>query len=165
MKRAMMALAGAAVLCSAGVAAAQPPQPGPPPERGMRMQRDPARMMERRAQHLRDVLQLRQDQEGALRAFLEAQRPPGRGARREARPDGQALTTPQRLDRARQRMAEAQKRFDTRATAIRRFYDQLSPAQQKAFDALPMGGRGGRMAMRRGPGGHGGPIGPAPRRY
>lgn len=158
MKRTTLALAGALILCGAGAGMAQPAPPGPPPagERGMRMQRDPAQMTERRAQHLRDVLQLRADQEGALKAFLDAQRPP-EGDRRGRRPgaDGQALTTPQKLDRAKARMTEAQARFDTRAAAIRRFYGQLSPAQQKAFDALPMGGR---MAMRRGgPGGHMGP--------
>ncbi len=167
MRRTTLALAGALILC-AGASAAQPPPSGPPPagERGMRMPRDPAQMAERRAQHLRDVLQLRPDQDAALTAFLDTQRRPDgrRMGGQGARPDGQALTTPQKLDQARARMAEAQARFEARATAIRRFYAQLSPSQQKAFDALPMGGR--RMAMRRGgPGGRMGPGGGGPRNY
>jgi hypothetical protein len=56
------------------------------------------------------------------------------------------LSTPQRLDRMQARSAERQARLAQRAEAIKRFYAQLTPAQQRAFDALPMGrgGMGGR---------------------
>ena len=113
------------------------------------------------------VLQLRQDQEPALQAFLTAMAPPeGMGAHMGMRrgpggPDGQPeqLTTPQRLDRQAAMMAQHQQAFQRRADAIRRFYAQLTPTQQRAFDALQGPGRGG-MGMgrhRRGMMGGGGP--------
>ena len=62
-------------------------------------------------------------------------------------------------------------RFDAHAAAVRRFYAQLSPAQQKAFDALGARAGGGpgmhmRMHERMRPGGamHGGPERPPPER-
>ncbi|MDP3852187.1 Spy/CpxP family protein refolding chaperone [Phenylobacterium sp.] len=107
---------------------------------------DPAERAARRAEHLRAALQLRPDQEAALKAFLGAHQPPAgeRGKFRERRGEMAQMTTPQRLDAQKARMAEHQARFEQHAAATKRFYAQLSPAQQKAFDALgPRGGRGG----------------------
>lgn len=156
----------AAVLAlTAGASVAQPaPPPGAPGARaeGHHWQRpDPAQMAERHAQHLRDALQLRPDQEPALRALVAASQPPA-DEREHGRKDGGweadgAISTPQRLDRMEARMAEHAARFRTRAEAIKRFYAQLSPAQQKAFDAMPMMGMHGRHGMHEhGMGGHGG---------
>ncbi len=154
-------IAGAALSMTAGAAAyAQPGgQQGAPPAAtadkakpgpGMgwkRQHRDPAA----RAQHLRDVLQLRSDQEPALQAYLSSMKPP-EGARermRGERGERADLTTPQRLDRQAARMAERQAAFARRADATKRFYAALSPTQQKAFDAMhkdtrgKMGRRGG----------------------
>lgn len=138
------------VLCGALLAAgmataslAQPaPAPGAPPAQGGRMMRhDP----EARIERLRAALQLRPDQEPALRAFVDAVRPPEgmRQKMQDRRQEMAGLTTPERLDRMRAHMAERQAAFDRRAAATKRFYAQLSPTQQKAFDALrPMhGGR------------------------
>lgn len=132
--------------------------PGGPGMGGMHGQMDP----EKHAQHLRDVLQLRPDQEGALKAFLSAMKPPERPAPaagaampRPAMP----ATTPERLARMEKKMAEHQAMFRKHSDAIRAFYGQLSPSQQKAFDAMHMGmGMGGmhqrgmRMMHRGGPG-------------
>jgi protein CpxP len=161
MKTEILGLAAAVSLAAASVGFAQQP-PGPPPgPRGEHMRPDPAQMAERHAQRLRDTLQLRPDQEPALRAFVEAARPPMgdhmrmRGDRGEA----QTLTTPERLDRMRERLNVRVAAFDRRAAATKRFYAQLSPAQQKAFDAMPHGtGRGGHRGHR-GPGHFGGPRG------
>jgi len=115
-------------------------------DRGDRATRDPAEMAARRAQHLRDALQLTPAQEPALNAFIAALAPPAgmRDRMRAERGARAAMTTPQRLDRMKARMAERQAQFDRRADATLRFYGQLSPSQKKAFDALgPMGGRGG----------------------
>jgi Spy/CpxP family protein refolding chaperone len=149
MKSISIALA-AALSLAAGASFAQAPQPGGPgPQAEGRHgpRPDPAQRAERHAQRLRDALQLRPDQEPALRALIAAtQRPPG--PRHD--PEAQArLPTPERLDRAMARMAE-------RAQAVKRFYAQLTPAQQKAFDAMPRmgGGHGGPPGMR---GPHGGP--------
>ena len=144
-----LALAGAIALSAAGASFAQSaPQPGPAPaDRGWRRP-DPAQMAERHAERLRAVLQLRPDQEPALRALIAASQPdPAKMAqRRQERAAMRNLTTPQRLDRAQARMAERQAAFAKRADAVRRFYAQLSPAQQKAFDALHEGRgmRGGK---------------------
>jgi protein CpxP len=101
---------------------------------------------EARAQHLRDVLQLRADQDGALKAYLAATGPRDwrkDGIKRDAA-DGprKALTTPERLDRETEHLERAKARID----ATRAFYAALSPSQKKAFDALgPMGGGHGPM--------------------
>ena len=117
---------------------------------------DPAK----HAQHLRDALQLTAAQEPALQAFLAATTPPehpehpGPDGDRGERP---ALTTPERLDQRAAMMARHQAAFEARAAATRTFYAQLTAAQKKAFDALPMmhgprkmhgpGGRGGDRPM------------------
>jgi hypothetical protein len=114
--------------------------------------RDPERM----AQRLRDILQLRPDQEPALKAFLQAARPPmdDRPGFMDDDAPPKPLTTPERLDLEAKRMAEHQAAFQKRAAAVRAFYTALTPSQQKAFDALGPG-MGGPRGMG-GPGHHGG---------
>jgi hypothetical protein len=152
MRLTILALASAIALSSAGASFAQPaPDAGAPPAGGRAWQRpDPAQMAERRTERLRAILQLRPEQEPALRALIAALQPSPEQMQRRMAERGEAanLTTPQRLDRMQARLAERQARFAQRADAIKRFYAQLTPAQQKAFDALPMGrggmqGRGG----------------------
>lgn len=125
--------------------------PGGPGMGGMHGPMDP----EKHIQHMRDVLQLRADQEGALKAFVAAMKPPERPApaadgAAPARPE-RPKTTPERLARSEKMMAERQAGMRKRNDAIRAFYGQLTPSQQKAFDALHMGMPG----MRHGPGGPG----------
>ncbi|MBI1197873.1 MAG: hypothetical protein GC203_08415 [Phenylobacterium sp.] len=95
---------------------------------------------EDRAARLADLLQLRADQQPALKAFLEA-------TRRDAGPDGDRFvrfdrdsqkSTLERLDAMQARMTEQQAEVSRRIAAIRSFYGQLDAKQQKAFDALPM---------------------------
>jgi hypothetical protein len=160
MKLSSLALVGAIALSSAGASLAQPaPPPGPGPDAGHRQwQRpDPAKMVQERTEHLRTVLQLRPDQEPALRALAAAMTPdPAKMEQRRAeRAEARNLTTPQRLDRMQQRMAERQTAFARRSDAIKRFYAQLSPTQQKAFDALHDGHGGGMRGHGRGGPGHG----------
>jgi hypothetical protein len=119
----------------------------------MRHMDDPAeqaRRAERHAQHLRDALQLRPDQEPALTAFVASMKPAA-GAMAHMRADhdeDQTLTTPQRLDRMLAHLDQARAMMVAHADAVKRFYAALSPAQQKAFDAMgPMGG-GMHMQMR-----------------
>lgn len=155
MKLTTFALAGAIAVSAAGASLAQSApaaQPAAAPADRGAHRMDPAQRAERHAERLRAVLQLRPDQEPALRALVEASRPdPARmERRRQERAAMRDLTTPQRLDRAQARMAERQAAFAKRAEAIRRFYAQLTPAQQKAFDALHEG-RGGKHGWR----GHG----------
>lgn len=157
MKLTSLALAGLLAFGGVGVAAAQgQPAPGDQPPARQWQRPDPAQMAEQRAQRLRDTLQLRPDQEPALRAFLAAStRQPDAQRARPDRAARQAMTTPQRLDQMEQRMGERQARFRQVAEATRRFYAQLTPTQQKAFDAQHQGrGGGGRMGGRRGHDGH-----------
>ena len=138
-KPGLAGLASALALATAGAAIAQAPPPGGPPPGGMRMMEMRRPDPEARAQKLRDVLQLTPAQEPALKAFLEAQKPPAPPARPDAR--AKPLTTPERLDSQRARMVERLAAFDRRAAATRTFYAQLTPSQKKAFDALPPSGR------------------------
>ena len=160
----------AALSLAGGASLAQPAPQGAAAARAEGrawQQPDPAQMAERHAQRLRDTLQLRPDQEPALRALIAALQPPpgGRERMRREREDGARLSTPERLDRMQARMAEHQARFRQHAEALKRFYGQLSPPQQRAFDAMPMMGmhRGGGMGHGRrggpGRGPHGGPEG------
>lgn len=166
MKLSTLALAGAIALTAAGASLAQPAPPaGPPPADGRGWQRpDPAQKAQRHAERLRAVLQLRPEQEPALRTFIDAMKPdPAQMERRRAeRGQADKLTTPQRLDRMQARMAERQAQFARRAEATKRFYAQLSPAQQRAFDALHQE-RGGRHGGGHDRGGHGHGDGPGKR--
>lgn len=169
-----LALAASAVLAltvAGGAAMAQTPPPAPPAPPAppmppmdammaggphmvfMNMMRGPHGDPAAHAQHLRDVLQLRPDQEGALKAYLEGSKPPEMKALiKDDGPDGhdsKPLTTPERLDRQAARMAEMAAAFQKRAAVTKAFYAALSPSQQKAFDALgPEMGRP-RMEVRR----------------
>jgi hypothetical protein len=103
-----------------------------------------------RAQHMRDILQLRSDQEPALQAFIAGTSPPDKPPEH---PDPEALakmTTPERLDWMSARMAEHQAAFQRMADATKKFYAALSPSQRKAFEAAHVGemGMGGGMHMR-----------------
>ncbi|WP_184715124.1 Spy/CpxP family protein refolding chaperone [Caulobacter sp.] len=151
-----LALAGVAVTSlAAGAASAQIPAPPPPPAPPA-PPAPPMEMMamgpgaiwshsrtadpEKRAQRLRDVLQLRGDQDGALKAYVEATTPkievrkvvktPKDGADVEPTPP----TTLERLDR----MTQAGEAMQKRAAATRAFYLALTPSQQKTFDVLGM---------------------------
>jgi periplasmic protein CpxP/Spy len=164
-----LALSGAiASLAFATASFAQQPQtPGQGPRPGMegRERPSPEQMRSHMAERLRATLQLTPQQEAALNTYVTAiapkagERPDRRGAR-EAMRD---MTTPQRLDAMAAHMAQREQAFAARAEATKRFYAQLTPSQQKAFDALRpagrgMGGKGGHHGMGHAMG-HGGPGG------
>jgi len=164
--------ASVAVLSFACVAFGDDQAAGPrqPPTAEQRAQWREQRQAEH-AQRLQALLNLRPDQQPALQAFLAAMAPSGH--EHHGRPEGMTpaqLTTPQRLDKMADMMARHQAEFQKRADAIRTFYAALTPDQQKAFDALPMGmmgrgdhERGGDHGMRHGhDGDHMGPPPPPP---
>jgi protein CpxP len=159
-------LAGVAALsAAAGLATAtfaqEPPPGGPPPAPMAGHPEWAAKMHEHmheralaKAKALHDILNITPDQETAFQAFITSMKPPeGHGPMdgHHEHGDEAALTTPERLDKMAARMAEHQAAFQRRADAIRHFYAALSPAQQRAFDAMHgvMGGHHGRG------GGHG----------
>jgi hypothetical protein len=136
-------------LGAAGVAIAQPGSPPGAMEDMAPMRGDPAQRIERMAGHLRDVLQLTPAQEPALQAFIAAMKPP-EGAMEKFRDEREkmaGLTTPQRLDAMQAHRAEREAAMDRRIQAIRTFYAQLTPAQKKAFDALPPPGMRGHHGL------------------
>jgi hypothetical protein len=135
-------MAGAlASLLLASSSYAQEAGPAPPPDRdapGGGHGPPPAESPAELSQHLRDILQLRTDQQGALDAFVAAMQPPmdvKEKVMRDMRED-RALPTPQRLDHMLAHFDEMRATMAARAAATKRFYAQLSAPQQKAFDAL-----------------------------
>ncbi|HEY1751639.1 MAG TPA: Spy/CpxP family protein refolding chaperone [Caulobacteraceae bacterium] len=140
----------------------------PPPPPGADMHRDhhfdPARMREHVARRLRAELQLTSGQEPALAAFLDAMKPSGdmHGGMGHEHQDMQAMTTPQRLDAMLARADRMHERMVAHVAAVKQFYAQLTPSQQRAFDAMHMGhGMGGHGMRGHGMGGHEmGPGGP-----
>jgi hypothetical protein len=123
---------------------------------------------EKRAQRLRDVLQLRPDQDGVLKAYVEATAPKMMIRKEEISKDKadkpgsdkkngdgmewtepKPLTTLERLDH----MTKAADAMKARAEATRAFYTALTPSQQKTFDVLGMGegvgGEGDHVFIRR----------------
>lgn len=186
------AFAGAALALALGASgaiaqqtAAPNAQPGAPAVaredgRGPWPRMDPAEMQKRMAERhaermnkLHDLLAITPNQEGAFKAFADAQIPPrmdrvGDWAQRKKERD--AMTTPQRLD---DRLARATERYNfekSRIEATKKFYAQLTPAQKKSFDAASdmmrdrMHEHGRMMRGDRvgGPGMMGGPGGPQP---
>lgn len=165
---AAVALAGGLAALAPGASVAQSRQAQPAVEEArapaprMRERLTPEQRIERRAERLRTTLQLQPGQESALRAYASALAPTAaqRAERRQQRDDMAQMTTPQRLDARKARMTERMAMFDRRAEATKRFYAQLTPAQQKAFDAMASerGGRGKHGPARgRGHGAHRGP--------
>jgi hypothetical protein len=74
----------------------------------------------------------------------------------------QKLTTPERIDRMRAQRAQRDAAMDARSDAVKAFYAQLQPEQQKTFDRMGhrmdsdrqqhMQGRHGHGPMRQGGG-------------
>jgi len=136
-------IAGVAILLSsAGAGLAQDqygPPPGPPGPNGAPPPLTPASQ----AARLRQSLRLRPDQDPALQAFIRANTPPPGAMDRMRRQEENAvsLPTPQRLDFMLARMDEMRALMVTRMAATKRFYAQLTPGQQRAFDAMGSSGQ------------------------
>jgi periplasmic protein CpxP/Spy len=118
------------------------PPPGPPGANGA----PPPQTAASQADHLRRTLGLRPDQDPALQAFIRAITPPPGALEqmRQAQENAATLPTPQRLDFALSRMDQMRGLMVAQIAATKRFYVQLTPAQQRAFDAMqaPSGNRG-----------------------
>jgi hypothetical protein len=110
---------------------------------------------EKRAEHLKTMLQLRPNQEAALKTYIEAINPGEHRMAKIEHKTGETTTTPQRLEQAEKRMAEHQAAMKKRNDATRTFYAQLDASQKKVFDTMPRGHGGQhRMAMMH----HGAPM-------
>ena len=179
------------IAATGAIATAQTPAPGAPTAASQPMAgapgkpgatkehrgpRDPAEFQKRMAEHhakrqadLKAALKLTPAQEGAWTNFTQATQPPAGGPRQGPRMDREEfkkLNTPQRIDLMEKRSAERQVHMKQRGDAVKAFYAQLNPDQQKVFDerGLRHGKREGQRGERgeRGHrGGHHG--GPGPR--
>ena len=101
-------------------------------------------MAERHAKRmaaLKERLKISPAQEDAWNQFASAMQPPTPPAQRPDRAEFERLTTPERLDRMQAMQAEHQTRMAARNQAIKNFYAQLTPEQQKALDQHAMHGR------------------------
>ena len=165
MTRTLISLLAASTLIG-GAALAQPAPPPPPGhdhgmgehgmgERGMGEHRpDPDKL----AARLRTALQLRPDQDGALKTFVASMQPPAEDMHARMKAGHEAMeraTTPEKLDRMIARAREHLARLEQHTAAVKAFYATLNPSQQKAFDlfaAAHMRGMG--PGHGRGPMGH-----------
>jgi hypothetical protein len=108
---------------------------------------DRAKWAEKRAAHLSGLkakLDLKPEQEAAWKTFVGAAHPGMQRAsadRKAMRGEFQKLNTPQRLDKMQALSDMRRARMLERAEAIKAFYAQLSPEQQKVFDAEAMPNR------------------------
>jgi Spy/CpxP family protein refolding chaperone len=172
----MLALGLAATLgLSATAQTPPPPAAGADPSPALRHQgghgghgrMDPAKQQERtarmqermakRADALKQKLQITAAQEPAWSSFTSAMRP----AARPQRPDRAAMarmTTPERIDQMRAMRTQRIAEMDRRSDATKAFYATLSPEQKKVFDAQATrrgghqghGDRGGHHQHQRG---------------
>lgn len=93
-----------------------------------------------REDHLRTMLQLRPNQEPALKTYLEAVSKDGWRGDRVVHFDKRtgARTTAERLAEMEAKMAEQQAAMRGRIDATKAFYAQLDDKQKKVFDSMPM---------------------------
>ena len=134
-----------------GQESAQPsatsPSKGPRGEHRQRM--DPAQRAAKRAEmqakreaDFKQKLNLTAAQQGAWTQYTAAMKsahpaptPAERDARKAEREALAKMSTPQRIDAMKKRHAEMAGHMKARGEATKAFYAQLSPAQQKTFDA------------------------------
>ena len=138
-----ISVAAAPALLAGGAAWAQY---GPPQGQGQYGQPSP----QQEAQRIRQNLELRPDQEGALQDFVRAMTPPADFQRKvyEREQEMRSMNTPQRLDAMVSNMDEMRQQMLSRVQATKTFYAQLTPDQKRKFDQMGASGGGGM-----GPGG------------
>ena len=145
------ALGASLLLMSATTAIAEPPPGAMAGPHGAMAHADPAAMAKHHADKLRATLQLTPAQEPALAALMASMKPPS-GEMAKMHGDHAAMaamTTPQRLDQMLVKMDQHRAAMVDHIAAVKRFYAQLTPSQQKAFDAMHEG-HGGGMEHRMG---------------
>jgi hypothetical protein len=99
------------------------------------MQKRMAERMALRMAGLKAQLKITPAQESAWNTYVAAMQPPARPQDPPMKHDAaDASTAPQRADQMQQRMAERQARMKQRSDAIKAFYGQLTPEQQKIYD-------------------------------
>lgn len=159
MKRAVLAglIAGSGILAASAYAVSADRAGDTPRCESRQMQKAEGRWEGRQAAHLaglKEKLQLSAEQEAAWNAFAAGAQPGSRSEgrdRKAMRDEFDKLSTPERLDRMQAMADKRHARMAERAEAIKAFYAQLTPEQQKVFDAeaMPGGHHGGHRFHRR----------------
>ena len=98
------------------------------------------------AEHLRNMLQLRPNQEAALQTYVAAMHPERHELSKADDPMA-PRTTPERLALMQRHLEEHTAMMRGQIDATRRFYDQLDAGQKKAFDELHMSASMGPMHL------------------
>ncbi|MGV3742533.1 MAG: Spy/CpxP family protein refolding chaperone [Burkholderiaceae bacterium] len=109
-----------------------------PQDKPARMHKhDPAKFkerMEKRQAELHDKLKLTANQEAAWKTFTASMTPAVGHAKRPDRAEMEKLTAPERMEKMLERSKQRQDAMASRLTAVKKFYAQLTPEQQKVFD-------------------------------
>ena len=110
-----------------------------PQDKPARMHKhDPAKFkerMEKRQAELHDKLKLTANQEAAWKTFTASMKPADRGqAQRPDRAEWDKLSAPERMEKMLERSKQRQDAMATRLSAMKTFYAQLTPEQQKVFN-------------------------------
>lgn len=106
-------------------------------------------MRERHQTQLHDKLKLDAKQEQAWKSFVAKEKE----IRPQQRPDPkelEGLNAPQRMEKMQARMHEHDELMTKRIAALKEFYAQLTPEQQKVFDESMPGPRGHRGDKKQG---------------
>lgn len=93
-----------------------------------------AEHMEKHRARLHDKLKLSTEQEAAWKAYTDKTKLPSADRTKAVWSELRALPTPQRMDRMIAHMKERESRMLEWAAAVKEFYAQLNPEQQKLFD-------------------------------
>lgn len=133
-RRTVPALFLAALLGAVSVPALADPSCAPMGPRGMGEHR--AERFEQHQRQVHDALKLKPDQEGAWKKLVESEQSlMGHGQRAAGKPeDWASLSTPERADRMLEHMKARQAAMADHVDALKAFYAQLTPEQQKTFD-------------------------------
>lgn len=147
-------IAGAALIATTAYAMPDGLTPGKPGCAAHQGQMQ-SRLQEQRANrlaNLKDKLKLAPSQEAAWDKFAESTQPgptPMGLDRQAMREEFDKLNTVERIDKMLVMSDARRARMAERAEAIKAFYGQLTPQQQKLFDAEQMSHRPQRMHQRR----------------
>jgi protein CpxP len=98
---------------------------------------DPAKFkerMEKRQAELHDKLALTANQEAAWKTFTASMAPAADHAKRPDRAEWDKLSAPERMEKMLDRSKQRQDAMATRLQAVKKFYAQLTPEQQKVFN-------------------------------
>jgi len=133
------------------------------PMGGERQQMMRTDRMQNRQQQLHDALKLKPEQEAAWNKF-QSTHPFANGMPRPDPAEIAKLTAPERAERMLEQQKKHQETMSQHVSALKAFYDQLTPEQKKVFDehSMQRPNRGDRGPRGGSPGGQGprGPGGP-----